>query len=117
MIDLEKIIIKQYPKDRDEIKEYINNLKNIESGIQSRLTKSVALGKGDDRATKIREKNNINIRIREIKSIIERTEDTIQRLKNSKNLGVFEKKQLQRLYTSIEEYENELQELEIKLSN
>ena len=65
---------------------------------------------------KIKEKNNISVRKREIKNVIERKEETIIRLKNSQYLSEFNKKQIEKLKIEIQEYEKELKELEDRLN-
>ena len=65
---------------------------------------------------RIREKNIINIRIRELNSYISKNEDTLKRL-NSQAITSFVTNQINKIEVTIQEYTRELESLKEKLAN
>jgi hypothetical protein len=83
---------------------------------QVKKQKPVKFVKENLEAYKIREKNRISIRIKEVQVSKKRTEDTIGRIKAIKDINEFYKKELLKHQTSLKNFKVELETLEKELT-
>ena len=112
-VDLELLTLKQYPANKDAIKDFVHSIKKSESETKKILNNKVVSFKKDDIAKlQISEKNALNFQIRELKSLICRSEETVKRLKSQSTISVYDKKQIEKYLLQISEKSDKIKDTE-----
>jgi len=116
-LDIQKLIEKQYPHDKEEILNFIESIKKQDEMVIKKLNKPKKMKLEDVKKSHIREKNKLNDEIRQVKISIKRCDETIRRLKSQNNISVYENKQIEKNMLLKKDLEQKLKTTEDNLKD
>ena len=116
LLDISKFIVKQYPQRAEDVEAFINKVKSDEKDSKDSLNKPSlkVFRPADINKEWIIIKNKLSLDIKSAKAAITHSKETINRL-TSRNMTIFEKKQVERISNSITDKLAALKDMENQL--